>query len=124
MPEKEMLILKVWAVVGANQNREKYGNMIYRKLLSRGYETYPVNPMYEEIEGDTCYKDLSSLPVRPDAINIVVSPERARVVVDEAARLGVKNLWFQPGTHTPELLNYARSLGLECVTACILVATR
>jgi predicted CoA-binding protein len=62
MLEEMMLDRKVWAVVGANENPEKYGNMIYRKLRAKGYEVYPVNPNYETVEGDKCYKDLSSLP--------------------------------------------------------------
>ena len=32
MMEEEMLKKKVWAVIGANSNPEKYGNMIYKKL--------------------------------------------------------------------------------------------
>jgi len=51
-----MLEKKVWAVVGASDNPEKYGNLIYKKLKSRGYRVYPVNPNYETIDGDKCYK--------------------------------------------------------------------
>ncbi|MDD2445190.1 MAG: CoA-binding protein, partial [Candidatus Nanoarchaeia archaeon] len=37
MLEEEMLAQKAWAVVGANQNPEKYGHMIYAKLKRKGY---------------------------------------------------------------------------------------
>lgn len=124
MIEEDMLEKKVWAVVGANTDREKYGNMIYRKLLGRGYTVYPVNPNYGEIEGNACYKDLASLPEKPDVIDMVVSPKRGRAVLEEAARLGISNIWFQPGTHDEELLEYADSLGLTHAEACVLVALR
>ena len=104
MIEADMLEKKVWAVVGANSDREKYGNMIYRKLLARGYTVYPVNPNYDEIEGNTCYKDLSALPQKPEVIDMVVSPKRGRAILEEAARLGIRNIWYQPGTHDEELL--------------------
>jgi len=123
MLEKLMLEKKVWAVVGANQNPEKYGNIIYKKLKSNGYEVYAVNPLYDTIEGDPCYKDLSSLPRVPDVINMVVSPKRAKPVIEEAAKLGIKYIWFQPGTHDSEVLELARNLGLETVQACVLVVT-
>lgn len=55
MLEEKMLEKKIWAVVGANQDPEKYGNMIYRKLKTRGYDVYAVNPMYETVEGDKCF---------------------------------------------------------------------
>ncbi len=124
MIEEDMLEKKVWAVVGANTDREKYGNMIYRKLLARGYTVYPVNPNYDEIEGNTCYKDLSALPQKPEVIDMVVSPKRGRAILEEAARLGIRNIWFQPGTHDEELLGYAESLGLIHAEACVLVALR
>lgn len=124
MLEEIMLQKKVWAVIGANQDPEKYGNMIYRKLKKRDYEVYAVNPMYDNIEGDPCYKDLYSLPKLPEVINMVVSPKRGKPVLEEAARLGIKYIWLQPGTHDDDLMKLIDVLGLEAVQACVLVATR
>jgi len=123
MLEELMLEKKVWAVVGANQNPEKFGNRIYRKLKNRGYEVYAVNPLYDSVEGDPCYKDLSSLPKLPDVVNMVVSPKRAKPVLEEAARLGIRYVWFQPGTYDDEVMEVAKELGLETALACVLVAT-
>lgn len=124
MLEEKILEKKVWAVVGANQDPEKYGNMIYRKLKTRGYEVYAVNPMYETIEGDKCYKDISSLPKVPEVIDMVVSPKRGKLVLEEAAQLGIRYIWLQPETYDDELLKLIDELGLEAVQACVLVATR
>ena len=111
-------------MVGANEDPEKYGNRIFRKLLSRGYKVYPVNPKYETIEGVPCYKDLSSIPEKPEVIDMVVSPKRGRPILEEAAQLGIRNIWFQPGTYDDELLEFAKSKGLTYVLACVLVALR
>jgi predicted CoA-binding protein len=123
MMEETMLEKKIWAVVGANQRPEKYGNMIYRKLKNKGYEVYAVNPVYDEIDGDKCYGDLSSLPKVPDVINMVVSPKRGKAFLEEAARLGVNYVWLQPGTYDDELMKQIDDLGLKAVRACVLVAT-
>jgi predicted CoA-binding protein len=124
MLEEKMLEQKIWAVVGANQDPEKFGNIIYRKLKTRGYEVYAVNPMYESIEGDKCYKDLSSLPVIPEVIDMVISPKRGKVAIEEAAKLGIKYIWLQPGTHDAQLMKQINELGLQSVQACVLVALR
>lgn len=124
MLEEIMLEKKVWAVVGANTDPDKYGNMIYRKLKSRGYNVYPVNPLYESVEEDVCYKDLTSLPEVPEVIDMVVSPKRGMAVIEEAARLGIKNIWLQPGTHNDEVMELIGRLGLTAVKACVLVALR
>ena len=123
MLEEVMLGKKIWAVVGANQNPVKYGNIIYRKLKKIGYEVYPVNPIYDDIDGDKCYKNLTSLPVNPDVIDMVVTPKRSKKIVVEAKKLGINYIWLQPGTYDDELMEMIDELKLTAVQACVLVAT-
>lgn len=122
--ERELLKKKVWAVIGANQNREKYGNKIFRTLKEKGFEVYAVNPMYDSVEGEKCYPNLTELPKLPDVINFVVSPQRALSALDEAAKLGIKYVWFQPDTHDENTDAKIKELGLTAVYACILVVTK
>ncbi|PKM50864.1 MAG: CoA-binding protein [Firmicutes bacterium HGW-Firmicutes-7] len=124
MLEEIMLEKKKWVVVGANQNPEKFGNMIYKKLKLRGYEVVPVNPFFDTIEGDPCYKNLSSIPEKPEVIDMVVGPDKAKAVIEEAAILGIEYIWFQPGTYNDEVLELVKNLGIKSVKACVLVATR
>ncbi|MGI6701981.1 MAG: CoA-binding protein [Christensenellales bacterium] len=121
--KKILLEKKIWAVVGANRNPEKFGNKIYKRLKEKGYEAYAVNPAYDNVEGDTCYKDLSGLPILPDVINIVISPEKALPVLEEARELNIKYVWFQPGTYDEETDNKVKELGLQAVYGCVLVET-
>jgi predicted CoA-binding protein len=120
MNENMMLEQKIWAVVGANNDPDKYGNIIYQKLKSRGYEVYPVNPKYETVAGDVCYPDLSSIPRKPEVINMVVSPKHGKAFIEEAAQLGIKNIWLQPGTYDDELMALVAKKGLNAVQACVL----
>ncbi len=124
MLTETMLQKKIWAVIGANQNRDKYGNKIYRRLKSRGYEVYPVNPGCDTIEGDPCYPDLTSLPKVPEVLNMVVSPKRGQSILTEASKLGIQYIWLQPGTYDDELLGLIDQLGLQAVQACVLLETR
>ena len=119
-----MLEKKVWAVVGASENPEKFGYKIYNRLKDRGYKVYPVNPNYETINGDKCYKDLSALPEKPEVIDMVVAPRHGMSTIEEAAKLGVRNIWLQPGTYNEELMSLINEKGLDAVQACVLVALR
>lgn len=121
--KKEMLDKKVWAVVGATTNEEKFGYKIYKKLKDRGYEVYPVNPRCDEIEGDKCYKSISDLPVKPDCVDMVVPPKVSNNVVNEIVENGIEYVWFQPGTFTEETIDLAEEKGLKFVYYdCVLVA--
>lgn len=124
MKEEMMLEKKTWAVVGASENPEKYGYKIFKKLKARGYKVYPVNPNYETLLGEVCYKNLSSIPEKPEVIDMVVAPKHGMATIAEAAELGIQNIWLQPGTFNDELMSLIEEKGLESVQACVLVALR
>lgn len=124
MLEQDMLAKKVWAVVGANQDPDKFGNRIYHKLKRFNYKVYAVNPRYPEIDGDPCYPDLASLPEKPEVIDMVVSPAIGKATLEEAARLGIRYIWLQPGTWDDAIMAQIASLGLEAVQGCVLIFVR
>jgi predicted CoA-binding protein len=119
---QKMLAEQTWAVVGATQSEDKFGYKILMRLRSAGYDTYAVNPRYQEIEGTACYDSLKALPIVPACVDMVVSPKRAYPFIDEAAELGVKFIWFQPGTFDDHVIKYAEEKGLLIVFHhCVLV---
>lgn len=113
-----------WAVIGASTNEDKYGYKIYRKLKSKGYKVYPVNPNCEQVLGDKCYPDLNSLPEKVDIIDMVIPPKRGLIVVEEANKLGIENVWFQPGSESKELITYCNENKMNPIQACVLVALK
>ncbi|MDW7671157.1 MAG: CoA-binding protein [Bacillota bacterium] len=120
--KKNMLALKKWVVVGATPNEEKFGYKIFKTLKSHHYEVWGVNPNYRELEGETIYQDLSSLPQKPDCVSVVVPPPVSMKLVEEVADQGIEYIWFQPGTFNNEVLKKAQELKLKSVyNDCVLV---
>lgn len=119
---EEALKRKLWAVVGATPTENKFGYKIYKNLKLNGYTTYAVNPRYQSVDGDTCYESLSKLPVVPEVVDMVVSPTIGEPYIEEAARLGVDIIWFQPGSESEELIDKAKELGLNVVyNTCVMI---
>ncbi|HMM43195.1 MAG TPA: CoA-binding protein [Thermomicrobiales bacterium] len=113
---------KVWAIVGASENTEKFGNRIYRNLKQAGYTVYGVNPNAESVDGDPVYPTLSDLPEKPDVVDVVVPSWVGRRVASEAAELGIPFFWLQPGAESDELIEHANGLGLNVIHhACAMV---
>lgn len=111
-----------WVVVGASNDREKYGNKIYRDLKNAGYQVYAINPKATDIEGDPCYASVRDLPVLPDVVDLVVPPPVAKQVIQECLDAGIKRVWFQPGSESEEAIALAQSGGMEVVAdACIMI---
>jgi predicted CoA-binding protein len=112
------------AVVGASRDRDKYGNKVLRAYLQRQRAVYPVNPKVLEVEGLTAYADLASLPEPVHGVSIVTPPAVTEQVVQQAAALGIRHIWIQPGGESPQAIQLAEQLGLNLIAGgpCLLVA--
>ena len=118
----EFISQKRFAIVGATDDPQKYGNEIFKNLLSRGYEVYPVNPRLKELEGVKCYPTLSDIPVRVDVVDIVVPPMVAEEVVKEARRLGLERIWLQPGAESEAIVSFCQENGMKVVyNVCVMM---
>lgn len=117
---------RTWAVVGASDNRAKFGNRIYRVLRDRGYVVYPVNPAMATVEGDPAFPDVRSLPAGVEVLDIVIPPPRVPPVLDQAKEAGITRIWLQPGAESPDVLAHAAALGLDVIAGgpCAMVEAR
>lgn len=117
---------RTWAVVGASNDREKYGNTVFRVLRERGYRVYPVHVTEETVEGDRAYKTVGDLPPGVEVLSVVIPPPRVPPVLDAAKEAGIARVWLQPGAESPQVLAHAAALGLEIVAGgpCAMVNAR
>ncbi len=116
---------RVWAVVGASQDRRKFGYQIFRSLLDAGYTVYPVNPKGGELDGVKVYPSLADLPQLPEVVDMVVPPAVTEQVVREAHGLGLSRVWMQPGAESEASVRYCREHGMQVVErACAMVWKR
>jgi len=109
------------AVIGASQDRAKFGNKCVRAFLHRGYHVYPINPQAEEIEGLPALPTLADLPVEPDRISIYLPPHKTRALLPELALHPECEVWFNPGSATQAILDDARAAGIEVRDGCSIV---
>ncbi|HAT72141.1 MAG TPA: CoA-binding protein [Elusimicrobia bacterium] len=110
------------AVVGVSDDASKYGHKIFRDLLKAGYPVKGVNPRGGFVLGNNIYKSLSEIEGKPELVITVVPPAATVEVVEECNKLGVKNVWMQPGSESAEALEKAKTYGIKTVTACFMVA--
>lgn len=120
----EFLAQQKIAVVGASNDRTKYGNTVFRRLKKLGYDVFPVNPNASDVEGDKCYPTLHELPAGVDGIVCVVPPKVTEEVVQEATKEGIKHIWMQPGAESEKAVRYCSEQGIDSISRrCILVET-
>ncbi len=111
------------ALVGATDNRGKYGSIIYRDLKRKGFPVFAVNPHRATVDGDPAYATLADLPEKPTVVNIVVPPEETLKVLEQARDLGYMDVWVQPGAESSRVLEFLDDAGFNYLaTACIMVS--
>jgi len=110
------------AILGASADRSKYGNKSVRAHRQMGYTVYPVNPRGGEIEGLKVYRSLDGVPPgKLDRISVYLPPAIGLGALAEIAKRGCEELWLNPGSDSPEVVERARALGLNVVQACSIV---
>jgi uncharacterized protein len=102
------------AVTGVSRTPKTHGsNNVYRRLRERGYQVFAVNPNADQVEGDPCYRDLSSIPGGVEAVVIATRPEIAEETMHECAELGIKHVWMHRGPGQGSVSDTATAYGRE-----------
>jgi predicted CoA-binding protein len=110
------------AVIGAGNDRRKFGNKAVRAYLRRGYDVFPVHPREETVEGLPAYRSVLDVPgEKLDRVSIYLPPALGLAVLDEVARRPVGEVWLNPGADAPEVVDKAKRLGLNVVTGCSII---
>lgn len=116
---------RTFAVVGVSQDPRKYGHEVFETLLAKGYQVYPVNPKYQEIDGHRCYPSLDDLPEKPQVVVTVVPPAVTEKVIETCVRLGVGTVWMPPGSWSERAVDACEKAGIEEVhDVCLVFALR
>jgi len=111
---------KLIAVVGVSHDETKYGHRIFRDLYQAGYPVKGVNPKGGSVLGHDLYKSLSEIEKKPELVIAVVHPEATLLLVEECKKLGIKNLWLQPGSESSAVLEKAKAYGIKTVSSCFM----
>jgi predicted CoA-binding protein len=110
------------AVIGASNNRAKFGNKALRAFTKRGYTVIPINPREREVEGLRAYRSVLDVPGPIDLATLYVPPSAGVRVMEEIAEKGISEVWLNPGADTNEVLTRAQQLGLRTTQLCSIMA--
>ena len=106
---------KTIAVVGLSPDPERPSHYVSKYLQGQGYRIIPVNPLLQEVLGEKCYPDLSSIPEPVDMVDIFRRSEHVGPIVETAIAIGAKYVWMQDGVVNEAAASSAMKAGLSVV---------
>ncbi|GMW02996.1 MAG: CoA-binding protein [Candidatus Hydrogenedentota bacterium] len=112
---------KTIAIIGASTDRKKYGNKAVRAFRDGGWTVFPVNPAADEVEGIPAYKSIEHVPDSVDRVSLYVPPKVGLTLLDAIAEKNPGEVFFNPGSEDAQVIQAARSKGLNAIQACSIV---
>jgi predicted CoA-binding protein len=106
------------AIVGASNNRAKFGNKALRAFRKQGYTVVPIHPRETVVEGEPAYASVLDYAGTIDEATFYVPPRVGLRVIEEIARKGIPAVWLNPGAEAPALVERATALGIRPIVAC------
>jgi len=113
----EFLACRRIAVTGVSRTPGSHGaNVVYDRLVERGYDAVAINPNAIEIAGRPAYPDLPAAPEGIEAVVIGTAPRHALATMRQAVDLGITRVWLHRsidgGSVDEEAVTYGREHGV------------
>jgi len=103
------------AVVGLSADWFRPSYFAAKYMQEHGYRVIPVNPKYDSILGERCYKSLRDIPEKIDLVDVFRKTQDVMPIADEAIAIRARVLWQQLGVKNEAAAAKARAAGLEAV---------
>ena len=103
------------AVIGASAKPGRPAHDVPEYLHAHGYRILPITPRAGTLFDETTRPSLADLRELPDVVEVFRPRDDAESVARAAIAAGVKILWFQPDTETPEAVRLAEDAGLRVI---------
>lgn len=106
--------LPVFLIVGASEDRSKFGNKVLRCMISHKRQCIPLNKRLSEIEGIPTVDSMASLaqqlsmlypttPISMVGMNLITPPAVTLSLMKQGYAIGIRNFFCQPGTVDGEI---------------------
>jgi predicted CoA-binding protein len=106
---------KTLAVVGLSAQWHRPSFFAAKYMQEHGYRVIPVNPQYDTILGEKCFKSLRDIPEKVDVVDCFRKSAEIPAIADDAIAIGAKVLWMQLGVENAEARRKAEAAGLEVI---------
>jgi hypothetical protein len=118
MPETDS---ETVAIMGASPKPDRYAYRAMRMLREFGHRPIPVNPAFDEILGETCYRSITDVPEPVQTVTMYLGKQRSDPLIDEIVNAKPRRIIMNPGAENDDLAKKAKAAGIEVDYACTLV---
>ena len=109
------------AVLGASPKPDRYAFRAMQMLREHGHRALPVNPAFDEILGERCYKTVRDVPQPIDTVTMYLGKARSDPLIADILAAKPHRIIINPGAENQDLAEQAEANGIEVIEDCTLV---
>ena len=81
------------AIIGASENADSTGGVIFRNVLEGGFKgkLWAVNPKYQQVFGQACLASVEKIGTQVDLAIITTGPRTVPQIVEQCGRAGIRH---------------------------------
>lgn len=109
------------AVLGASPKPDRYAFRAMKMLQEHGHRPVPINPAFDEVLGERCYRSISEIAQPIDTVTMYLGKARSDPLIQEIVSVKPRRIIMNPGAENADLARAAEASGIEVVEDCTLV---
>ena len=117
---------KIIAVAGASRKEKSFSASVCSHLWAKGYTVVRINPNFvTNNKQKNEFKSVLDLPEGVNSLLVLANPAQTLSVVKSAIEeRGIKNIWIQQKSETPEVIGFCRANKVNLIyNHCIFMFT-
>ena len=107
-----------WAVIGDVLNPAKPASTVVATLKGDGKTVHLINPRDKTGQ---CFPDLNAVAQPIEVVDLCINHVEGLKQMQQAAALGIKQVFIQPGAESPEILSFCEQNNIEVFQGCVMV---
>jgi uncharacterized protein len=110
------------ALIGVSRKPKSFSRGVLTEFKRKDIPFFAVNPGLDSVEGMPCYPAMKDLPSPAAGAVTLTNPKVTLQVVQEAHAAGVRTVWFQKGSESPEAVEYCAKNGIAAIRGeCVMM---
>ena len=110
------------ALIGMSDDPKSFSRAVLTEFKKKGLPFFAINPNYTSVGETKCYPTMKELPSPVTCAVTLTNRRMTMQVVQEAHAAGVRTVWFQKGSESPEAVEYCTKNGMSAIRGeCIMM---
>ncbi len=111
-----------YIVIWASNNKNKYWYKVFKDLLEKWFNVFPVNPNTDTILWIKTFKNINEIHIKIDVAIFILPPNIWENILKDVIKKWINKIRLQEWAENNNMINYCKKYNIDCIhNACIMI---